>query len=103
MYRIEDYFLIGDLQTAALVAKGGSIDWLCLPHFDSDSVFARILDKNAGHFSIEMPEHEFNSSYIHETAIVEHVFTSNDSCFRVTDFMLPKPTKSCQTYRNFCS
>lgn len=97
MYRIEDYFLIGDLQTAALVSHGGSIDWLCLPHFDSDSVFARILDKKAGHFSIEMHDWEHRSSYVHETAIVEHVFTSENSSFRVKDFMLPKPTKSCQT------
>ncbi|SEG28202.1 Glucoamylase (glucan-1,4-alpha-glucosidase), GH15 family [Actinacidiphila yanglinensis] len=49
---IGDYALLSDCQTAALVSKGGAIDWLCLPCFDSRAVFARVLGEDAGHWSI---------------------------------------------------
>ena len=53
---IEDYAVIGDLHTVALVGKNGSIDWCCIPRFDSPSVFGAILDVNkGGYFRIAPP------------------------------------------------
>lgn len=94
MLPIKDYFLIGDLHTAALVSAKGSIEWLCFPAFDSPSVFAAILDKEkGGAFSIDAPGFEVHAHYLPETAIVETVFSNEEQSFSVRDFMLPRPTE----------
>lgn len=70
---IEDYGVIGDMHTVALVGLNSSVDWLCVPHFDSPSVFARILDDGkGGHFSIRpMDENtEFKQFYWPDTNVL---------------------------------
>lgn len=95
MIPLSDYFLIGDLHTSALVSRTGAIDWLCLPYFDSPSVFAAILDaEKGGTFAPIMPEYTpVRSRYLPYTAIVETTFESPESSFLLKDFMLPRPTE----------
>jgi len=98
MTEISDYFLIGDLHTSALVSKKASIDWMCLPHFDSPSVFTKILDKEGGEFSIETKGYKTHSEYIKNTAIVKTVFSKKNHSFEVRDFMVPQPKNKTHTH-----
>lgn len=84
-----DYGIIGNCKTAALVSRTGSIDWCCLPDFDSSSVFAHILDKdNGGYFSIEpLGNYHIEQSYVNRTNILRTRFTRGKECFEVLDFM----------------
>jgi len=91
---IEDYFIIGDLRTAALVSGKGSIDWLCLPYFDSPSLFGKLLDPSAGSLSIDMPGYKIDGRYIKDTAILEFNLSDGTSKIVINDFMVPQPTKS---------
>ena len=88
--RIEDYALIGDCQTAALVDKEGSIDWLCWPAFSSEACFARLLgsDQN-GYWRIAPCDGEWQTTrkYREHTLIVETIFESDEGAVRLTDFM----------------
>ncbi|GAA1884487.1 glycoside hydrolase family 15 protein [Streptantibioticus ferralitis] len=89
--RIEDYALIGDLQTAALVGKDGSIDWLCLPRFDSGACFARLLgDQDNGHWRLSPSkngEHCTRRSYREDTLVLESVWETASGTVKVIDFM----------------
>ncbi len=84
-----DYGLIGNCKSAALISKLGSLDWCCLPNFNSASVFAKLLDKNkGGHFSFEVSEdYKISQKYLWRTNILSTTFTSEDAAFQVIDFM----------------
>ena len=85
---VANYGLLADCNSAALVDRDGSIDWLCLPRYDSDSVFARILDRDAGHWSIR-PRGSYASErrYLPGTLVVETTFTTESGSARLTDAM----------------
>ena len=87
---IEDYAIIGDCETAALVGKDGSIDWLCWPAFSSGACFAALLgDANHGRWQIapaaDAPK--VTRKYRDHTLILETTFEANDGTFTLIDFM----------------
>jgi GH15 family glucan-1,4-alpha-glucosidase len=86
---IEEYGLIGNSYTVALVGLDGSIDWCCLPRFDSPSVFAAILDDEiGGSFQIK-PQIPFrsNQAYLPDTNILQTTFQTDTGTAVITDFM----------------
>ncbi|MBA2273542.1 MAG: glycoside hydrolase family 15 protein [Actinobacteria bacterium] len=86
--RIEDYALIGDTHSAALVSLGGSIDWLCLPRFDSPSCFGALLDEQEGGRWRIAPQSEAVSvrrSYRPNSLVLETIFDSPEGSVRLTD------------------
>ncbi|MFE5793490.1 glycoside hydrolase family 15 protein [Streptomyces sp. NPDC056503] len=88
--RIDDYALIGDLQTAALVGRDGSVDWLCLPRFDSAACFAALLgDEDNGHWRIAPQGATTCSSrrYLDDSLVLETLWETRTGTVKVTDFM----------------
>ena len=88
--RIEDYALIGDCRTAALVSRGGSIDWLCWPRFDSPACFAALLDSpRAGRWLVAPvdPGAEIRRRYRPDTMILETTFATAAGTVQLIDFM----------------
>ncbi|MGF1340194.1 glycoside hydrolase family 15 protein [Streptomyces flavovirens] len=91
--RIEDYALIGDLQTGALVGRNGSVDWLCLPRFDSGACFAALLgDEDNGHWRIA-PQGAgptdtcTRRAYVDDSLVLETFWETRTGTVKVIDFM----------------
>ncbi|HEX8536468.1 MAG TPA: glycoside hydrolase family 15 protein, partial [Cystobacter sp.] len=91
---IEDYALIGDTQTAALVARDGSIDWLCLPRFDSGACFAALLGHpEHGRWKLAPAGHtvpRVKRRYREDSLVLETEFTTPEGVVRVVDCMPPR-------------
>jgi GH15 family glucan-1,4-alpha-glucosidase len=87
--KIQDYAIIGNGRSAALISKRGSLDWLCWPRFDSPSVFGAILDsKRGGHWSIHpLHESEVSRRYIENTNVLATTFLGPSGQIVLTDFM----------------
>jgi GH15 family glucan-1,4-alpha-glucosidase len=93
MARIEDYGLISDLQTAALVGRDGSIDWACFPRFDSGATFAALLGTDDNGRWIVSPSGDFwerGRRYRPNTLVLETEWESDSGIVRVIDFMPPR-------------
>ncbi len=93
MQRIEEYALIGDLQSAALVGRDGSIDWCCFPRFDSDACFAALLGgPEHGRWLVAptVPVRTTRRRYRPNTLILETVVETADGAIRMIDFMPPR-------------
>src|SRR3954453_17918129 len=89
---IADYGLLADCTSAALVDRAGSIDWLCLPRYDSPAVFSRLLDPAAGHWSITpVAAFETERRYLPGSLVIETTFRTDSGVVRLTDALAFQP------------
>src|SRR3954453_13573122 len=85
---IADYGLLADCNGSALVDRAGSIDWLCMPRYDSAAIFARLLDPDAGHWSIRpVGAFETQRRYIPGSLAIETTFRADPGTVRLLDVM----------------
>jgi Glucoamylase and related glycosyl hydrolases len=103
---IESYGVIGDLHTVALVGMDGSIDWCCLPQFDSPSIFAAILDEHKGGFFkiASLYEAQHKQMYLPDSNVLVTRFLSPEGVGEVVDFMpVQDPSRGKKTHQSFAS
>jgi GH15 family glucan-1,4-alpha-glucosidase len=98
---ISDYGIIGDLHTAALICRSGSLDWCCFPAFDSPSIFAALLDaERGGHFAIRPPgPYTVEQRYLPSTnVLVTNFHTPDGGIAELTDFMPISPSGGARPF-----
>src|SRR3954454_541704 len=89
---VADYGLLADCTSAALVDRAGSIDWLCLPHYDSPAVFSRLLDPAAGHWAITpTAPFEVERRYLPGSLVIETTFRTGTGAVRLPDALAFQP------------
>ncbi len=95
-HRLGYYGIIGNLETVALIGANGSIDWCCLPHLESPSVFAKLLDRDRGGFFSIHPNSKFEEkqNYLENTNILQTKFSTKTGTVLLTDFMPPFKKRS---------
>src|SRR5262245_34703571 len=99
--KIEDYGLIGNTQTAALISAEGSVDWLCAPRFDSDACFAALIGYDEhGHWAVRptVAVRERRQRYRGDTLILETDVVCDGGAVRLTEFMPPSQER-CDVIR----
>lgn len=89
---LADYGFLSDCSSAALISTGGSVDWWCLPRFDSPSVFGRLLDPAAGHWLLA-PKDEYTAErdYVEDTLVQRTVFRTESGAVAITDALRLQP------------